>query len=197
MQFVKTVACLIALSLASAVHSATPIVVGGTLTGATGVNVGGNTYNVEFLDGQCTTLFSGCDDAADFTFQNETDALAAAEALLNQVFTGAYDTQSNLTRGCTDIWVTACEVFIPYQRVGDGVLGTAANNDDNESSDGFSTSAADPYADTSSLYLVTYARFTLAGGVPEPSTWAMMLLGFGAIGFAIRRQKADEAFKPA
>jgi hypothetical protein len=28
------------------------------------------------------------------------------------------------------------------------------------------------------------------GGVPEPSTWAMMLLGFGAIGVAMRRRKA-------
>jgi len=26
-----------------------------------------------------------------------------------------------------------------------------------------------------------------AGGVPEPATWAMMLLGFGGIGFAMRR----------
>ena len=26
-------------------------------------------------------------------------------------------------------------------------------------------------------------------GVPEPSTWAMMLIGFGAIGFAMRRQR--------
>jgi hypothetical protein len=25
--------------------------------------------------------------------------------------------------------------------------------------------------------------------VPEPSTWAMMLLGFGAIGFATRRRR--------
>jgi hypothetical protein len=25
-------------------------------------------------------------------------------------------------------------------------------------------------------------------GVPEPSTWAMMLLGFGAIGFSFRRR---------
>lgn len=28
------------------------------------------------------------------------------------------------------------------------------------------------------------------GAVPEPSTWAMMLLGFGAIGFAARRRRA-------
>ena len=28
------------------------------------------------------------------------------------------------------------------------------------------------------------------GGVPEPATWAMMLLGFGAIGFSMRRRRA-------
>jgi hypothetical protein len=31
--------------------------------------------------------------------------------------------------------------------------------------------------------------FQLVAGVPEPGTWAMMLLGFGAIGVAMRRQK--------
>lgn len=29
------------------------------------------------------------------------------------------------------------------------------------------------------------------GGVPEPSTWAMMLLGFGAVGFSMRRRGAN------
>jgi hypothetical protein len=28
-----------------------------------------------------------------------------------------------------------------------------------------------------------------AGAVPEPATWAMMLVGFGAVGFAMRRRK--------
>lgn len=28
----------------------------------------------------------------------------------------------------------------------------------------------------------------VGGGVPEPATWAMMLLGFGGIGFAVRRR---------
>ena len=31
--------------------------------------------------------------------------------------------------------------------------------------------------------------FDHGGPVPEPATWAMMLLGFGAIGFAMRRRK--------
>ncbi|MBS0478382.1 MAG: PEPxxWA-CTERM sorting domain-containing protein [Proteobacteria bacterium] len=45
-----------------------------------------------------------------------------------------------------------------------------------------------------------YAGFPTAGywtasfpavtpGVPEPATWAMMIMGFGAIGFAIRRRR--------
>jgi len=31
----------------------------------------------------------------------------------------------------------------------------------------------------------------VTGGVPEPTTWAMMLLGFGAIGFSIRRSRRE------
>ncbi len=33
------------------------------------------------------------------------------------------------------------------------------------------------------------AIFETGDGVPEPSTWAMMLLGFGATGIAIRRSR--------
>ena len=38
---------------------------------------------------------------------------------------------------------------------------------------------------------------TFTSGVPEPSTWAMMLLGFGGIGLALRKAKArsDEEFE--
>lgn len=33
-----------------------------------------------------------------------------------------------------------------------------------------------------------------AGAVPEPATWALLILGFGGIGFALRRQRAREAY---
>ena len=33
------------------------------------------------------------------------------------------------------------------------------------------------------------SSFNVSGGVPEPSTWAMMLLGFGAIGTTLRRKR--------
>ncbi len=36
--------------------------------------------------------------------------------------------------------------------------------------------------------VVTFA----SGAVPEPGTWAIMILGFAATGFAMRRRKADQ-----
>jgi PEP-CTERM motif len=36
---------------------------------------------------------------------------------------------------------------------------------------------------------VAFRRAAVHGAVPEPATWAMMLLGFGAIGVAARRRK--------
>lgn len=35
-------------------------------------------------------------------------------------------------------------------------------------------------------------NITIAGAVPEPATWAMMLIGFGAVGAAMRRRKRTE-----
>lgn len=32
-----------------------------------------------------------------------------------------------------------------------------------------------------------------AGGVPEPASWSLMLVGFGAVGFALRRRAADRS----
>ncbi len=76
----------------------------GQLTGAQGVDVNGTLYDVTFADGTCAGLFDGCDDAGDFTFNNQADVLAAAQALLDQVFvntvSGAFDDDTGLTNGC-------------------------------------------------------------------------------------------------
>ena len=37
----------------------------------------------------------------------------------------------------------------------------------------------------------------LAGGVPEPATWAMMILGLGAVGGAMRRRRATTSVRYA
>jgi hypothetical protein len=46
---------------------------------------------------------------------------------------------------------------------------------------GFSTTNVNQAAVTSAIGVGT------PGAVPEPATWAMMLLGFGGIGMAMRR----------
>ena len=53
---------------------------------------------------------------------------------------------------------------------------------------GFQMSSAQNAFEIDNIALVTSR--SIPGGVPEPSTWAMMLLGFGAIGFTIRRRKS-------
>lgn len=38
---------------------------------------------------------------------------------------------------------------------------------------------------------VAFNRADAAGAVPEPATWAMMILGFGMVGYGLRRRKAQ------
>jgi hypothetical protein len=73
----------------------------GVPLGALGIDVAGTLYDVTFVDGTCAALFDGCDDAADFDFTTGAAARAAAQALLDQVFVNQFDTQVNLTFGCT------------------------------------------------------------------------------------------------
>jgi len=44
---------------------------------------------------------------------------------------------------------------------------------------------------------VPYAFDFVVAPVPEPTTWAMMLLGFGAIGFAARRSRKGQFVRPS
>jgi len=39
----------------------------------------------------------------------------------------------------------------------------------------------------------TFSASAVSGPVPEPGTWAMMLCGFGALGFSMRRRRKDNA----
>jgi hypothetical protein len=41
---------------------------------------------------------------------------------------------------------------------------------------------------------ITFTR--IESPIPEPATWAMLLLGFGAVGFAFRRRKLSAGARP-
>ena len=125
------VLCLLA---ASSVSAATLNVSGGQLLGASGVDVGGTLYNVEFLDGTCIALFDGCDAVSDFTFQTESGAVAASQALLDLVFLDVsgselFDSAPSLTNGCGDPnGCAALTVNRPIDSLGGAVA--AFNGDD-------------------------------------------------------------------
>lgn len=109
---IHLVAVWVLATTAAQSSAAETIVTNGKLLGATGVLVNGSSYNVSFVDGTCAALFSGCDQNTDFVFQDSAAARAASQALLDQVFLGIYDTNPELTSGCSS--TSTCTAFTPF-----------------------------------------------------------------------------------
>jgi len=99
------------------------IVNNGLLIGANGITIDGNSYNVAFIDGTCAGVFVGCDQSR-FAFMTSDSALAASNALLNDVLLdgpqGDFDSIPTLTVGCLAQGNTACGILTPYEVVGSG-----------------------------------------------------------------------------
>jgi hypothetical protein len=160
-------------------------------TGVDGLVVDGTTYNVTFTEGSYNTVFS-----------------VTAPTFLNNAL-GASDAASDLAVALnslagTFIGTTLAEL-IPYalisSRSGDVVVDAV------ECCFGglgplFQTTAFAINFDTpvgSSPPRVEYgfAVFTEVSSVPEPGTWAMMLLGFAGIGFLAYRRNSTPALSAA
>lgn len=89
----------------------------GLLTGATGVVVGDETFDVSFVDGACIDIFSGCEDSGNFTFKTFESAKLAAAALEATVFLdseqGNFDSIPSKVRGCSGP-ITPCSIMTPF-----------------------------------------------------------------------------------
>ena len=202
-RFAATAVAIMSIATSGSALAATQIVNGsGQLTGANGVTVGGSVYDVVFMDTSCVTAFNGCAATSDLNFTTLAASELAAQALLDQVLLdsglGLFDSDYTLTFGCIANVSNACRVTIPYL-VGPG-LGTGQVNQalNTNTIDMTNLALMIPTQDAATLPGIVYAVFTpSSAAVPEPATWAMMLLGFGAIGFTLRRKKRQQSVQIA
>jgi len=164
----------------------------GTLLGASGVEVSGSLFDVEFVDGTCGTVFDGCDDANDFTFNTEAQAAEASQALLDAVLLdvaqGSFDSMPGLTNGCGNSEV--CFSSTPYLRTSSAVQVSVAVNWSAVSSnpDSVDTALLPLAFDTGTDANDVWARWTRQTSVPEPTTLALLGVG-GALVAASRRRR--------
>jgi hypothetical protein len=172
---------------------------GGILTGATGVVVAGNAYSVSFRDGNCASLFGGCDASSDFVFNTQAGALDASNALVTQVFfngaAGQFDSNPALTFGCVGNAIGVCAVITPFSLLADPtrVNGAVAQNGDTEAVDGayfVQPLISGPNSDTSGNLSQVYAVWELTPGntVPEPGSLALACVALFALATSSRRR---------
>lgn len=161
----------------------------GQLLGASGVEVDGSFFDVEFVDGTCIEVFSGCDEASDFIPFSGSPALA----LLEQVFLdgpfGQFDSEPELINGITDE-NSAFVLIVPGPPApGSDVIfdyTRALNNADDETD--FTTLGfiLPIDQDTALLGDTTFARFTPSmappSAVPLPAAAWFLITGLGSLG---------------
>ena len=175
------------------VHAVELIVSGGELIGASDVSVGGTLYNVEFVDGSCADVFSGCNEASDLPFATLSAANQASQALLDQVFVDAFDTSPNLTIGCERS--TECVPSTPFGAPGltplpnPGVVQISeARNNTSEAEDRVSDELASITEDLTLDDGFVYARWTIRqeppNGAPAPSVLSLLALGLVGLGWS-------------
>jgi hypothetical protein len=135
-------------------------------------------------------LFDGCDAPPDFSFQDATSALAAANALFDQVFLdgppGQFDSSSALTNGCTTGIFSS---LTPFQFPNSLQVTTAqATNDFNVLDGAPSIVSINLTTDTFPAITLNYARWSLSQPVPLPNALPLFALALVGLGWRMRRR---------
>ena len=167
MKYIKSFAVAAAIAGISAVPANATTTTVALTPGANGSLSGGFTQNVRTPTFDDTFIFSLPEDG----FASASLITIAVSAVTNVNFTSASLNGTALTRSPTgsfefatiqNFGVMAGNQFLR-------VTGTGGGNGD---------------------YSGTFVFTPMAAAVPEPSVWALLILGFGLVGFAMRRNKA-------
>ena len=200
MKYISTLVILIIAFSASQTSQAMPVLQvdgSGQLTGATGVDVGGILYDVEFRDGTCISIFSTCDNpVTDFTFQSLPQANNASTALKDQVFIdsvdGLFDTSPFLTTGIAS---AVANIYTPYNIIPgfiDTVSASVFVNHEPPFNDIIGNVNLLVTNDTILNLSTVYAKWSVKSStenVPAPPT--ILLLGVALASLRIYRNKAS------
>ena len=178
------------------VQAATPTLSG---AGATNVDVNGTLYDVSFTNGSCISLFTGCDEISDFTFQDQT-AADAAKVSLRLLFaeTPSLLEDPSLIEGCEPFRDAICQVIIAYPAAAPNFSLTGVMIEADFIFSGFDLRAGllGNFQQPTSFNTVgnptaTFARFTVSE-VPLPAGGWLLLSGVFAL-TAFRRRNEPAA----
>jgi hypothetical protein len=182
-----------AMSMPISARAATLVGPASFPTGVDGFVFGGTTYNVNFESGEYWTVFSETNPPLDADNAGGPIALANALAASLSTLVG------NALAG------TELNVFVPIGVPNsDGTMPSEVVVNGNVGLNDASIVAV--FIDNLVLNADVsdqpgmdegYAVFTPVSPVPEPATWAMMLLGFAGIGFMAYRRKSKPALMAA
>jgi hypothetical protein len=180
----------------------------GQLTGATGVDVLGVSYDVEFVKDTFSNVYADIAalQALPFVQAGSAGVVAAGQSLLDQVLIGAFDDRPQLTFGCDA--TSACSTIIGFNFDGTSagylVVTNFSSMFEFQQSDRVILGSTNVFASDLDSFPLNFAgnaaRFSVSqattppinSAVPEPSTWAMMLLGFFGIGGAMRKLRLSQ-----
>jgi len=192
MNFVTKFLSVLGLTVALSTNAVAAVVLvtdtNGILTGANGVSVNSILYDVTFGDGIYADSITAFDTQA---------SAEQASAALDSVFQGIYDTNLNLTLGCSSTF--ACDVVTPYQIDNFfNLMFTALwHNEVDPTSDrlisGVNFRGTANSIDDSNRTIAFWKLSPTITAVPEPETYAMFLAGLGLLGAVSRRRKQKAA----